>query len=613
MKKKKIVSFLACGLGLLLGAVQALASSEPFLQNYQTAEGELSFDMAAQERTVAADRLQVTLSGEELEVTRIETTAGIPVTYYCLVDVSGSMREEQFSQVKEALLAIRDGMKDGDNLVLATLGNEVESSGFLSGGQEITEAIDALAVGNEDTNLYSGIVESIRLLEENPEVCERKCLVILSDGKDDQKTGITKSEADTAIVDSRIPVYTVATLRGEQTEEQLEDAKLLGSFANESAGGAHYAPVLQEEESARDAGEAIAKSMKQGFHVTADVSEYEAQKDVLLLRVIYQDGDGVRTEDSLDVYAQELQYAQAGPDEEKREETESQSEAKSLEEPESQSEAKSPEEPENQSEAKSPEEPEGQSEAKSQEEPESQSEAESQAEPENEAGKTEIPAVAIAAVVGAVLLLIVILLVLRKKKAKKKDKEKENEFNPWDVPGPDDPAPEEKKETGTLPEEEKSSDDVSDQPDAEKDGEEWEEEKQPEPQTPEPRTPEQEEPEYRAPEPKVPEKPVKRYKVTFTAIGYENMRYVLWMEEKKVTTVGRTSAAQLVLNGDDSRLSGVHCKMSCRKDRIEVWDAGSKNGTFLNGVRLAQGISGYVENQGRIRIGSYEYRVSITE
>ncbi|MDO5345569.1 MAG: VWA domain-containing protein, partial [Lachnospiraceae bacterium] len=314
MKKKSIVSFLAWGLGMVLSAVPVMAASAPFLQGYHTEEGQLQFYMASQGNTVAADQLTVTLSGEEVPVSLIETTSQIPVTYYCLTDVSGSMREEQFAQVKDVLQAVCDGMTEGDNLVLATLGNQVETTGFLDDTEEITEAIRGLSVGNEDTNLYYGIVEAIRLLEENPEVCERKCLVILSDGKDDQKTGITKSEADAAVESSRIPVYTVATLRSEQTEEQLADAKLLGSFANESAGGAHYTPMLTEGENGTSVGKAITGGMKQSLRVTTDTSGYQASKDILLLRVIYQNGGSVRLEDTMEVFAQELKYAETEPE-----------------------------------------------------------------------------------------------------------------------------------------------------------------------------------------------------------------------------------------------------------------------------------------------------------
>ena len=92
MKKKKIVSFIACGLGIILAAMPVSAVSNSFLQGYHTEEGVLQFCIADQGRTVAEDNLSVTLSGEELPIERIETTAEIPVTYYCLADVSGSMR-----------------------------------------------------------------------------------------------------------------------------------------------------------------------------------------------------------------------------------------------------------------------------------------------------------------------------------------------------------------------------------------------------------------------------------------------------------------------------------------------------------------------------------------
>ena len=132
------------------------------------------------------------------------------------------------AQAKEALLAVVDGMKDGDNMAVGTLGNQTETSGFLTDREALRGVVEALEAGREDTNLYAGIVESIKALRTDASVNPRKCLVILSDGEDDQKTGITKDEAAKAVTDSGIPVFTVATLRSAGDEAGVSHAKLLG-------------------------------------------------------------------------------------------------------------------------------------------------------------------------------------------------------------------------------------------------------------------------------------------------------------------------------------------------------------------------------------------------
>lgn len=308
MKKRLIAA--GCSLLLVLsGAVGILASENGrFLEGCREEGGQLSIfcaDIVPGEERI--DDFKISLGGQEMEPVSLEWENEIhtPVTYYCLVDVSGSMNEEQMSQTKETLSAIADGLLDGDNMVIGTLGNQTDAGDFLTEPEEIKETIEALAAGGEDTNLYQGICESIRILESDPGVNPRKCLLILSDGKDDQKTGITKGEAEKAVAEASIPVYTVAVLRDAPDEEAIDNAKLLGSFARMSAGGAHFAPKL-DGITAAEAGTAIRSQRENGFVVTAKLPDTLPDKDEMLLRMVYTSAEGAVYEDTLKLYAEDL-------------------------------------------------------------------------------------------------------------------------------------------------------------------------------------------------------------------------------------------------------------------------------------------------------------------
>lgn len=308
MKKRLIAA--GCSLLLVLsGAVGILASENGrFLEGCREEGGQLSIfcaDIVPGEERI--DDFKISLGGQEMEPVSLEWENEIhtPVTYYCLVDVSGSMNEEQMSQTKETLSAIADGLLDGDNMVIGTLGNQTDAGDFLTEPEEIKEAIEALAAGGEDTNLYQGICESIRILESDAGVNPRKCLLILSDGKDDQKTGITKGEAEKAVAEAPIPVYTVAVLRDAPDEEAIDNAKLLGSFARMSAGGAHFAPKL-DGITAAEAGTAIRSQRENGFVVTAKLPDTLPDKDEMLLRMVYTSAEGAVYEDTLKLYAEDL-------------------------------------------------------------------------------------------------------------------------------------------------------------------------------------------------------------------------------------------------------------------------------------------------------------------
>jgi diguanylate cyclase (GGDEF)-like protein len=68
---------------------------------------------------------------------------------------------------------------------------------------------------------------------------------------------------------------------------------------------------------------------------------------------------------------------------------------------------------------------------------------------------------------------------------------------------------------------------------------------------------------------------------------------------KGITTLGRESDADIVIN--DSRISRVHCAFEVSRAGVTVADAGSRNGTFVNDVRITDPSPVHVDT--RIRIG----------
>lgn len=310
MKRQRMVPALAAAillaLALLLTLQVCAASENHFLQGYESAPGQLTLHGCALE-DAEASQFQAVLSGSSIPIVAVSNVSEqeIPTTVYCLVDISGSMKDEQMEQVKEALRSIAEFLTEKDHMVIGTLGNDLVSSGFLSSKEEIEAVISSFSSErHEDTNLYAGIVESLALLASDTRVDTRHCLIILSDGADMQKTGITQSEAEAAVRTSGIPVYTIATLRSTSTSAQQESAKILGSFARMSVGGQHFTPQL-EDISIPEIALIIAESWKNGLVLTLDTSDIVPERDELLLSVTYTSGSTSYT-DNLTVYARDL-------------------------------------------------------------------------------------------------------------------------------------------------------------------------------------------------------------------------------------------------------------------------------------------------------------------
>lgn len=321
--------FVALGMVVVMATMSitvCAAGERDFLKDYNVEGEDLQILIAADEEESGyyEDGFSLSLSGQEIPVTGMNSVgdADLPRTIYCLVDVSGSMSGTGMEWIKQVLKSLADNMDEQDNMVIGTLGNTTVTSGFMTDRDEIDAAIDALAVGNEDTNLYSGIVESLTLLDTDSHVHQEKCLLIFSDGKDDQKSGITQSEAENAVSGRNIPVYTVAVLSENTSADENEYAKLLGSFARMSTGGKHYVADFTQE-GATQTGEDITSSMENSVILHADVSQVQSDKDVLLLRVVYTSPDGSSYEDTMEVYGEELAGAVVTETEEVTEEIQS--------------------------------------------------------------------------------------------------------------------------------------------------------------------------------------------------------------------------------------------------------------------------------------------------
>ncbi len=103
----------------------------------------------------------------------------------------------------------------------------------------------------------------------------------------------------------------------------------------------------------------------------------------------------------------------------------------------------------------------------------------------------------------------------------------------------------------------------------------------------------------------------KRYNVFVTDIPYGNLKLRFTIQENQTATFGRDKRANFILNPKDSNLSGKHFAVIVTENRYCIRDEGSTNGTFLNGVPLANKGWTILQNSDKIRAGGYEYRIMI--
>lgn len=246
--------------------------------------------------------VRILFGANEMEANDVKTLQeeGTPVSYRCVVDVSGSMSQDRIDEAKTIIKDLAAKKKPGDTISITTMGNELVSTAFMSDPAEIGAAADALTLTKEDTNLYYGIVQELETLKTSNDVARKRCLLIFSDGADDQATGITQGEAETAVRESHIPVFTVALLKSADNENAREMAKILGSFARMSSGGKHFAPALSDGTDETIAS-SIAEAVNSSLVVSGDLSDCDVSGKEVALKISVSDAAGETAEDSVNV------------------------------------------------------------------------------------------------------------------------------------------------------------------------------------------------------------------------------------------------------------------------------------------------------------------------
>lgn len=547
MKKIKRI-LIACAV-LLMASINAYAAGTGiFLETCILDGSALQLVCSELDTEIREDSFYLTLDGMQMSLTAVSTVGNenIPVTVYCLVDVSGSMKKDQMEQAKEVLYAVCEGLDETDNIVISKLGNQTDTSGFMSDKEQIKTAIEQLEAGNDDTNLYAGIQESVGILNTDMQVNPKRCLLILSDGDDDQKSGITREEAERAVKEARLSVYTVATIPANPGTKSIESAKVLGSFARVSAAGVHYVPSV-DGISGTDAGRDIAGHIDRGILLRAELPASVSDRDKLELCMTYTGADNSRWEDTVVLYARDL-YGAREQESAAAENTET-ADARGTDE----SAVESQEDEGVQQESIG----EGVQGVTDTQESTDESWDGTQGDGSSDIWsyiQSENRWVWIASGAAALLLVVTGIVVIVRVRKKRASTPSASVLPPSALPSS--PRPD-------LP----------------------------------------------ATEPLRPQNRKKTQSLSLSAIGYMGIVHRIELPENEEVTIGRNKKADIILDANDKKLSGAHCAMKWENGKIYIWDLGSMNGTYVNGVPIRQLGRVAVHEGETVTLGSYEYRI----
>ncbi|MCR4890811.1 MAG: FHA domain-containing protein [Lachnospiraceae bacterium] len=476
---------------------------------------------------------------------------GESISYKCIVDVSGSMSQERIDLAKDYIKAIGQKKKPDDNLAITAFGNDLIQSDYMTDPTEIEEKANILTLTHEDTNLYYGIVEELKGMQTNASVHQKKCLIIFSDGAEDQATGITREEAEKETESSHIPIFTVALLKNGYKEADEESAKILGSFARLSSGGIHFAPALGDGD-INSIPDIIISRLQNSLVLKESLHDVEVSGKEVVLQADITLESGQSANDKINVPEGDIKLIQ-----------------KEIERIEA-----------------------------SEPEPEPDPEPEPVSEPAKEESTEEskifgLPATTFYLIVSglAALLLIIIGVIIYFVKKKKEDSPaNEEEENPDDyMPVADDNEMDMGFED--LPTDVMSEDLGTTVGFMEDD---------PNPTLPLSTPP------ISTPPISAPPIDNSSMEVTLVRLGKEAEGSYKVNVSGEVP-IGRSASRSKLAFPEDKALSGIHCTLISKGRHLYIKDNASKNGTFVNGVPING--KHELEQDDVIIIGSYEYRV----
>ncbi len=183
----------------------------------------------------AGDSAEANLGGKPLKIVSNQPFAetGEGVDYYFLMDVSNSIPDSYFKEIKESAVAFGQGLRDADRVTFITFGETVQLRGDLKGDPAAAEAM-MKEIRNTDnrTLLFEAISKAADLASKQTDPgLKRKVFLVVSDGEDVADGKAVAQEALNELKEKGISVYALCI-----NDTARDHKNSFGEFARNSGG-----------------------------------------------------------------------------------------------------------------------------------------------------------------------------------------------------------------------------------------------------------------------------------------------------------------------------------------------------------------------------------------
>jgi len=166
-----------------------------------------------------------------------QTGEGIATVF--LVDVSKSLKPDQFAQIRSALLQWTEKMGDKDRAAIVSFGESVKAvQDFTSDRVALKAKITELALTDVHTRLNEGLIRALDLgRRADADLPRRRVIVTLTDGIDDAAGASTREDTLARIKEEPVPIYAIGFAAASVSARDKDQGfKLLGTYAHTSGG-----------------------------------------------------------------------------------------------------------------------------------------------------------------------------------------------------------------------------------------------------------------------------------------------------------------------------------------------------------------------------------------
>lgn len=283
---RKLISVLLCILMLSCVVTAQAAQLNSLVSAYEIVEDSLMLYSTVLPQNGS---LTVTVDDQPVEDAQMTTVrkAHLPVTVYCLVDLSTHLSDKQFRQELDALNTISSRMGEQDTMVITTVGKVITEGAVLETYEARRTAIEMLKRDVYTVDMYQAISDAVTSLQMKTNYNANRCLLILSDGDCYKQGQITQQDAANAVNKVDFPIY-VLGVTGEQVSElATQKAQNVIKMAELTMGGVGLIPA-DASITAAQAAEKIWETIQESNVIQINLSAVALADSTATVHAVYE-------------------------------------------------------------------------------------------------------------------------------------------------------------------------------------------------------------------------------------------------------------------------------------------------------------------------------------